>query len=192
MVTVGGGGIPVQGGNGGAGGTTSFGVLCIAYGGGGGWLDNGGWPPPPGNNDYGLAGAGAAPGVGELTSGGNSGRSGDSELPGNVVPGLFLRGVQGAAGPYGGAPFELDAVSSSAQGYNANGPGAGGGGAVAIQDMTTHPGGSGGAGLCIVTESIFTPSTAGCSPVPCPPPTGMFAVTEVPPGFGVPAGWRGR
>ena len=156
VITVGAGG--GEGVSGLPGGPTSFGALCVANGGGG-------------NNDtnvFGAAGPGASIGIGDLTQPGGPGTAG-------VVSGPTLEGVVGGRGGqmWGGAVGDpLIGVGQTWPGSpgTAN-TGAGGNGAVINQSTainTTIIGGSGGSGVCIVTEycwaDVAPGEDCGCAP----------------------------
>lgn len=134
LVTIGAGG-PSQA----DGGATSFGTLVIANGGGAGQPNNEA-------TVFGAPGAGAPPGVGDLTLPGD---------PGDWGSNAFNLAIGGRGGAMwgGGAPGRGLGGSTALPGNNgvAN-SGGGGSGAAANNNSTTVAGGAGGSGVCIVTE----------------------------------------
>jgi hypothetical protein len=161
IVTVGAGG--ASNGNGAA---TSFGALCLAQGGLTG----------QGNNDvneYGAAGAGAPPGVGDVTFPGATGSTGTTDIV--QTPPLLNVAMGGLGGQiFGGNISTAAAPGAATVGANAlPNTGAGGSGAAVNQLASSSGqllGGTGGSGLCTVTEYIVPV-------VPVPPPnTGNILV----------------
>jgi hypothetical protein len=144
------GGVSVTIGQGGLsnanGGVTSFGALCVANGGFGANINNPGFGGVSG-------GGGGVPGVGDFACAGASGDNGYivslDEASSNTAPSskggqVFGGNVTGEGGPH--------TLSNGPESY-AN-SGAGGGGALVNQlvSATSPLGGTGGSGICIVTE----------------------------------------
>lgn len=144
-VTIGPGGVGSLSTQAAAGGTTSFGTMCIATGGGGGGAS-------VGNVSGGLAGAGASTGgaVGDITAAGAPGGIGLYSL--TAPPGAAVTGSgHGGSSAFGGGGAGVAGTNSIG---NAGGHyGSGGSGAVSwFSGGSVTGGGSGSAGIVIVTE----------------------------------------
>lgn len=135
---------------------TTFGAFCVANGGKGGQLCDA-------SSGAGLGGDGAEMGTGDVTFSGASGNNGmflDD-------PGGWVTAAGGMGGvTFGGNRLNASPSNSGAQGGNADpGTGAGGGGAILNQVQGTGanqwPGGSGGSGLCVVTEYCWADAGSG-------------------------------
>lgn len=159
-VTIGAGGVPD-----GAGAATSFGALCVANGGAFGVGNNG-------VNVFGGGGAGGVPGIGDLAFAGASGDIG--ALQETVTPGtpLATNATGGLGGVLFGGNVSLDVgVGNYYVGASAY-PNSGAGGTGACINQSTHNnttvlGGSGGSGICIVTEYCWSDASdtgCGCGP----------------------------
>jgi hypothetical protein len=142
-VTIGAGGVSNQ-----PGGVTSFGALCLANGGSGaGTMASTGFGGTGG-------GLGAHPGVGDVAFPGTTGQSGVMQL----FSALTQIGIAGGLGGtvFGGNATENAGPGAVSQGWTSyNNTGAGGGGALSNQapaNANAMPGGTGGSGVCIVTE----------------------------------------
>lgn len=146
QVTVGVGGTGAGSQTGNPGTATSFGALCVSNGG----------PPGEVNSSvlfWGDPGAGAAAGIGDLAVAGNTGFPGTSAS--GTVTGTALNtfGGAGGTGPFGGGSgTELCPAGSALPGLPSRGPGGGGAGGTINQEVGGVPGGTGGPGICIVTE----------------------------------------
>lgn len=164
IVTVGAGGVPPAAGQVTQGGTTSFGALCVAYGGYSA-QDNTNAAP-----NFGNGGQGGPAGVGAVALKGSGGMGGSLEA--TAVGAMF--GGMGASGYFGGAMFqqEIGQGQGNIGGSAAPNTGAGGNGAISNGYPTSGTqwnGGSGGSGLCIVTEYTLAgscPPGGSCAPVP--------------------------
>jgi hypothetical protein len=151
-----------------SGGATSFGAFCVANGGQGG----------QGNNSatvFGDGGAGAPLGVGDLAFSGSPGVAGTtSTLSVNAGASTITVVVGGAGGSMwgGGGQAVLCPPTYSIPGYPATDPAGGGSGASvntlsATPDGTQQLGGTGGAGMCVVTEYCWADTIddgCGCGP----------------------------
>ena len=139
---------------------TSFGALCVANGGQGGAGNTS-------TNDWGSPGAGGAPGVGDIAVPGNPGFPGTSS---GVTTGVTQNAAGGTGGAIlGGAGMALlTPPGASNAGQPGTGPGAGGAGATVNQTATALVGGTGGNGLCVVTETCWADTgdegDCGCGP----------------------------
>jgi len=122
--------------NGGNGGNTSVGTLCVANGGLGGTI----LPTTP------TAGAGGAPGTGDLTVAGMPGQGG-SYLTNNLSP----VGTMGGSSVFGGGATGLAYASITTPANAGRNYGGGGGGGLA-NATTASAGGAGAAGVVIITE----------------------------------------
>lgn len=156
--TVGAGGTSSGNGNGTVGGDTFVGAsyaacLCGAKGGSGGFHGFGAYPV--------HGGAGGVPGIGDVTAAGNGGAGGAYNVSG---PNPTSCG-QGGAGPFGGAPYGINPVTTNLAGPNASSYGAGGGGAMAVTSGAPA-GGNGSAGVIIVTEFLAVPISASSAAAP--------------------------
>jgi hypothetical protein len=178
-VTIGAGGVPDdQNVNGGPGGVTSFGAFCVANGGsGGGWNGTGG----P-TNAWGEGGAGAVPGIGDLTFPGNDGEPGPytnlAVAENNTYSGGMGGSVFGGSRNYAWGPNQIPG------GLNAwPNTGAGGSGALLNQLATgaISEGGPGGSGFCWADDYCWLATGDGeCGGQP----TGQARVAW--------PGWRGE
>jgi hypothetical protein len=144
------------------GGATSFGSMCVANGGLGGISNNSGV-------SWGSPGPGAPVGVGSVVFPGNPGLPGTSTTVDPSDP--FTNASNGAGGAIAGGGGLVTLVTSGvgAAGSPGLGPGAGGSGAVINQaSVGVLPGGTGGNGMCIVTEYCWADAMddggCGCAP----------------------------
>ena len=165
------GGVNVTVGDGGPGGgtttgqpgqPTSFGALCVANGGIAGQANNSA-------TVWGNGGAGAPAGVGDLAVPGNPGSPGTSAAVDPTSTGVNIVGGAGGAILGGAGAPPLVSPGVSAAGNPGIGPGAGGSGAASNQTAgPALPGGTGGNGLCIVTETCWADTgdegDCGCGP----------------------------
>lgn len=143
-VTIGAGGAGGAGdADGGAGGATSFGSACTANGGGGGKRSS--------TSVFPLQGAGASVGTGDFTAAGTAG-GGGVYSDGATNP-RFPSG-EGAGSIFGGGAIGVNSsnTAGTANGVNASGYGGGGSGGGAFNAAVNQNGGSGSAGVVIVTE----------------------------------------
>ena len=161
LVTVGAGGIDT--GTPQNGGATSFGAICVANGGFAGAGANG-------VNVYGWGGPGATAGIGDVAAPGVAGFTGHIQIGPSATD--FATAVGGWMA-LGGTPQPGQCgVGGFLPGPNAApNTGAGGSGAAVNQLAsgfgTTHFGGNGGSGLCVVTEYIFADQGGSWSPSGC-------------------------
>jgi hypothetical protein len=170
----------------GPGGATSFGAFCVANGGLGalgnnglGVFGQGGPGAPPGVGDVAFAGATGAAGVTVPVQNGPIDTIGISALGGWIFGGT----TQTSAGVGGSVPGGSGAPNS----------GAGGSGAVVNQmvspvDDPNGTGGTGGSGLCVVTEYCWADAVDdGCG---CGPTGGARVAITGPQGsWSGPGGW---
>jgi len=136
-ITVGTGGIGGASGPGGAGTASSFGTLCIANG-----ASGGNWGNFDTNPD---AGAGGAPGTGDIAIAGSPGHFGWFS---RTIMDSYTMSGNGAPGPLGGGSFS----PTLAGGVAGTGYGAGGAGGSMYNGGGLRAGGAGAGGLVIVTE----------------------------------------
>jgi hypothetical protein len=142
-VTIGAAGAAGSAGNnaGGNGGDTSVGAICIGKGGIGG----AGNP----NNVAAAGGAGGIAGTGDFTPVGNAGSAG---FEGTIAATVAIAGM-GASSVFGGSKGAVMAITNTT-GANAANYGAGGNGAIVWNAGGAAAGGTGSAGVVIVTEYI--------------------------------------
>lgn len=144
-VTIGAGGTAGTAGNnpGNNGGDTSLGSICIAKGGTGG-------TGTPGGNAAG-GGAGGIAGTGDVTSVGCIGWDG----LGGTITTFSSQGGHGGSSPFGsgGRGIATNAAAAIAGG-NAGNYGSGGGGGISNNNSGAVAGGTGSAGIIIITEFI--------------------------------------
>lgn len=138
-VTVGAGGTAGANtdGTGGNGGDTSVGTICIGKGGSGGVGGN-----------TGAGGNGGVAGTGAVTTVGNNGGNGANYALITLAPTQGL----GAASIFGGAPGAV--TTAGAPGKNASNYGSGGNGASSFNADGAQIGGTGSAGIVIITEFV--------------------------------------
>ena len=128
-----------------SGGNSAFGVLLTANGGG------------PGNNGGAGAGSSAVGAAGGTATGGDINIAGQST---NEVGTIWnSTGIITAVSPGGGSVLGLGGASSFWTSsthtlYSGTGYGAGGGGSTINDNVSSITGGSGTAGVCIITEFI--------------------------------------
>jgi hypothetical protein len=149
-------------------GSTSFGGLCLAYGGWGGvTIGN----PIAGLGQTGEGGLAAQAGIGDLALPGNAGWQGSYANVGTFTPPLgAMYGGRGGAPPMLGGGVPRSAVifdDGFMAGYDPYvgpaGPGVGGAGGVSWAAAGDIGGGTGGSGLCVVTEYCWSDTgDAGC------------------------------
>jgi hypothetical protein len=190
IVTVGAGGtggLATQETYGGAGGATSFGALVMANGGAGGASNVVTTTADP---LWGAGGIRAAPGIGDLAVFGNAGFHGEAS---EYTPGAFTQTI--VFGGQGGSIMFASAGSIGTEQGAGNVGTFGGGGSGGASTYASEPavGGTGGAGVCVVTEYCW--ADAGDA-VCCNPNTldvnARVTVAHDWPGPGpCPPGWRG-
>jgi hypothetical protein len=151
-----------------SGASTSFGAFCVANGGQGGQLNDS-------STAYGDGGAGGALGVGDIAFSGSPGVAGTTSTLSVNAGSTHVTVVVGGAGGSmwgGGGQAVLCPPATSLPGYNATDPAGGGSGASvnttsATPSGTLQPGGTGGAGMCVVTEYCWADTIddgCGCGP----------------------------
>lgn len=141
------------------GGTTAFGSFCNALGGNAGAENDG-------STTFGAGGSGGAPGVGDLAMPGSPGGNGTSRN------GATNQAAWGGTGGeiWGGAnqtpEVGVGYLSAGANAWVNSGAGGTGGCINQVTGGGNVTGGTGGSGLCIVTEYCVSPggSDCGCGP----------------------------
>jgi hypothetical protein len=147
-------------------GSTTFGGFCLAYGGWGGIsIGQGGTM-----GQTGEGGAGGQAGIGALTLRGNAGLQGSYANVGTVTPPLgAMYGGRGGVPPMLGGGIGRSAVIFAAGFMDGRdpytgepqGPGCGGNGGVSWSATGDIGGGTGGNGMCLVTEYCWADVPAG-------------------------------
>ena len=142
-VTIGAAGAGISASTGGTGGTTSVGTLITSIGGSGGVAASAGYGPLANSGAGGSGGTG-----GDFRCRGMRGEYGFGFVEGNSPFQVNVKGGEGANSQYGSG--------GTPNGGAANLYGAGGGGSITTTSGADATGGSGSAGLVIVTEYIAT------------------------------------
>jgi hypothetical protein len=142
-VTIGAAGAGISASTGGTGGTTSVGTLITSIGGSGGVAASAGYGPLANSGAGGSGGTG-----GDFRCRGMRGEFGFGFVEGNSPFQVNVKGGEGANSQYGSG--------GTPNGGAANLYGAGGGGSITTTSGADATGGSGSAGLVIVTEYIAT------------------------------------
>jgi hypothetical protein len=138
LITIGAGGAGVSGANGNNGGNTSFGSVCISAGGFGGQILAAGT-----SQAFILGSVGGAGSTGDVLAQGSSGEYGH-----RLSASLGISGAGGtSAFGYGGSNIPRIATLNGNNGYPY-----GGGGSGAFTTGAAQTGGTGGDGICLVTE----------------------------------------